>query len=124
MKKVIRDLPERNFNELNAAQRYLFGVMPVIGTSDMFTPVIMHMKMPRLPKLMSNKAEREALETTTLTQFVNFLKQKYNLIVEAIEQERNKTFQSFKGYTLTTPLPGEYVNKSPMSYDEFKQLCA
>ena len=94
MKKVIRDLPERNFNELNAAQRYLFGVMPVIGTSDMFTPVIMHMKMPRLPKLMSNKAEREALETTTLTQFVNFLKQKYNLIVEAIEQERRDRIEA------------------------------
>ena len=67
---------------------------------------------------------REALETTILTQFVNFLKQKYNLIVEAIEQERNKTFQPFKGYTLTNPLPGECINESPMSYDEFKQLCA
>jgi hypothetical protein len=123
MKKVIRDLPERNFNELNAAQRYLFDITPVIGESVLFTPVIAQMKMPLLPRLMSNKAEREALETTIFTRVKKFFNEQRDIFVQAIEQERNKAFLIFKGYILTDPLPGEYVDNSPMSYDEFKQLC-
>lgn len=124
MKKIIRDLPRRDLNELDAAQQYLFGTMPVIGSSDMFTSVITRMKMPQLPKLMSNKAEREALETTRLTRVITYLNQQYSLVVQAIEQEHNKPFQPFKGYTITPPLPGEYIDNTPMSYDEFKQYCA
>jgi len=123
MKKVIRDLPQRDFNELNAAQQYLFGTIPVIGESMMFTRVIAQMKMPPLPRLMCNKAEREALETTIFTRIGKVFKQQCDLFIQAIEQERNKAFLIFKGYILTDPLPGEYVDDSPMSYDEFKQLC-
>jgi len=123
MKKVIRDLPQRDINELNAAQQYLFGTIPVIGESLMFTRIIAQMEMPPLPRLMTNKAQREALETTIFTRIRNVIKQQWDLVIEAVEQERNKAFLPFKGYTITNPLPGEYIDKSPLSYAEFKQLC-
>lgn len=123
MKKVIRDLPQRDFNELNAAQRYLFGVTPVIGQSVVYTQVINQLKMPSLPKLVGNKAEREALEVTLLTRINKFIKRQFELFIQAIEQERNKPFLPFRGYVITNPLPGEYIDNSPMSFDEFKQMC-
>ena len=123
MKKIIRDLPQRDINELDAAQQYLFGTIPVIGESVMFTRIIAQMKMPLLPRLMSNKAEREALETTIFTRIVSVIKHQWSLVVQAAEQERNKTFLPFKSYTITNPLPGEYIDNSPISYAEFKQLC-
>lgn len=123
MKKIIRDLPQRDINELDAAQQYLFGTIPVIGESVMFTRIIAQMKMPLLPRLMSNKAEREVLETTIFTRIINVIKQQWDIVVQAVEQERNKTFLPFKGYTITKPLPGEYIDNSPISYAEFKQLC-
>lgn len=121
--KVIRDLPQRDFNELNAAQKYLFGIMPVIGSSALFTRVIAQMDMPALPRLMSNKAERDALETTLFTRIKAFFNELACDIKQAIEQERCKAFQVYKCYTLTDPLPGEYIDQSPISYCEFKQLC-
>lgn len=117
--KVIRDLPKRDFNELNAAQKYLFGSMPVIGSSPLFTRVIAQMDMPALPRLVSNKAERDALETNWLTRVKSFI----HTFEQAIEQERRKVFKPVKCYTLTDPLPGEYIDQSPLSYCEFKQLC-
>lgn len=117
--KVIRDLPKRDFSELNAAQNYLFDKMPVIGSSLLFIPVIAQMEMPALPRLMNNKAERAALETTWLTRIKSFI----HTFEQAIEQERRKVFNPVKCYTLTDPLPGEYIDQSPISYCEFKQLC-
>lgn len=117
--KVIRDLPKRDFSELNAAQNYLFEKMPVIGSSLLFAPVIAQMEMPALPKLMSNKAERAALELTWRARVKAFIRG----FEQAIEQESCKVFEPVKCYTLTDPLPGEYVDQSPISYCEFKQLC-
>jgi hypothetical protein len=122
--KVIRDLPQRDFNELNAAQEYLFGSTPVIGSSTLFMPVIAQIDMPALPRLMSNRAERAALETTLLTRIKAVFNEIVYDIKQAIEQERCAGSYSYKCYTLTDPLPGEYVENSPMTYHEFMQLCS
>lgn len=64
------DASIRSIDKSDAACIYLYGSrMLVIGKSDKMKKAIENLKMPALPRLMSNRAEREALQMSRWKRF-------------------------------------------------------
>lgn len=64
------DASIRSIDKSDAACIYLYGGrVLVIGKSERMKKAIENLKMPALPRLMSNRAEREALQMTRWARF-------------------------------------------------------
>lgn len=120
----------RNADELNAAQSYVFWCkIPVIGRSNFDAQLFKRLKMPALPLLVSNREQRAALHkpwfikrcfASAIVKCKNFI----NTFKHAIEQEKQKQMHAFKWtMMLQDPMPHEFVDKTPMTHEEFRTWC-
>lgn len=91
------DAAKRSINESDRAYLYLFGKhVFVLGRSGAGRKVIEKLKMPPLPLIQSNRAERAALKVTRLTKILNKLKVFYICIIGAIQSRINSIVDAFK----------------------------
>lgn len=122
----------RSIDELDAAQKYLLKPMIVFGRSKHDAALLQRLKMPALPRLISNIKERQKLIKPWFFKrwlgSATFKCIAMNKVFKrAIKQEKQKqmiacafNWQSL----LQEPLPHEYVNLNPISFEEFKLQCS
>lgn len=121
---------ERSFKGIDAAQDYYFiRKTLVIGRSPIDAALLSRLKMPALPLLQSNRAERLALMkkpwliTRCFRGAISQIKRTYNDIQEARKQEIQKKPKALKLKDFLVPaLPGEYVDPAPIGIKEFRAL--
>jgi hypothetical protein len=118
----------RSVEELEPAQRYLFNSkVPVLGRSPQLTAVINQIKMPALPLLRSNIEQRRALQKTgilscLLTGARVRIENMHKVLVEAIEQEKQKPF-FVSLYSTEDAAPHEQLQQEPLTMKQFNELC-
>lgn len=118
----------RSAEELEPAQQYLFrSNVPVLGRSPQLTAVINQIKMPALPLLRSNREQRLALQKTgilscLLTGARVRIENMHKVLVDAIEQEKQKPFFVSLYYT-EDAAPHEQLQQKPLTMKQFNELC-
>lgn len=120
----------RDAKELQAAQSYVFQQpIAVIGRSHFDEQLFSRLKMPALPLLVSNREQRAALHKPWFVKrcFASAVvkcKNVINTFKHAIEQEKQKQMHAFKWtMMLQAPMPHEFVDKTPMTHEEFRTWC-
>ena len=121
----------RNADELMAAQSYIYRrPIAVIGHSKFDAQLFKRLKMPALPLLVSNREQRMALIKPWFIKrcFASATVKCKALIKDielAIQQEKQKHEHAFNlKDLLQDPLPDEFVDQMPMTYEEYQQWCS
>jgi hypothetical protein len=121
----------RSIDELDAAQKYLLKHMIVFGRSKHDAALLQRLKMPALPRLMSNRRERQKLIKPWFFKrwlaFATFKCIAMNKVFKrAIKQEKQKQMVAHAfnlQALLQSPLPHEFVDHNPLTMEQFEQLC-
>ncbi len=121
----------RSIDELNAAQKYLLQPMIVFGRSEHDADLLKRLKMPTLPRLMSNRKERLKLIKPWF--FARWLASATfkciainKVFKRALKQEKQKQMVIYKfelQSLLQAPLQHEFVDDNPLTIEQFQQLC-
>jgi hypothetical protein len=121
----------RSIDELNAAQKYLLQPMIVFGRSEHDADLLKRLKMPTLPRLMSNRKERLKLINPCF--FKRWLASATfkciamnKVFKRALKQEKQKQMVVYKfelQSLLQAPLQHEFVDDNPLTIEQFQQLC-
>ena len=121
----------RSIDELNAAQKYLLQPMIVFGRSEHDADLLKRLKMPTLPRLMSNRKERLKLIKPCFFKrwlaSATFKCVAMNKVFKrALKQEKQKQMVVYKfdlQSLLQAPLQHEFVDDNPLTMEQFQQLC-
>lgn len=112
-------MKENTMNKALSAAEYLIRFadpVKVLGRDDELKCVIDRIKMPALPLLASNKAQREQMNETAVKRLLKGIK-------DAVAEQNNKPF-FVPLYELETPFEGEEpAVDEPLTIEQFEKLC-